>query len=93
MKYVVCSVYDKAVGAFMPPFYVRSRGEAIRSFMDACADPKHQFVRNSGDYTLFQISVFDDASGAYEWANEPQRVMSALEAVTAVQSTDPAVRS
>lgn len=47
------SVFDHAVNAYLPPFAVRSKGEAIRSFGDACADKSHQFNRHAKDYVLF----------------------------------------
>lgn len=76
------SVHDKAAEAFLPPFYVRSKGEAIRSFTAAVNDPKHQFHASKGDYTLYLNGQFDDRSGVFG-AVEPERVMSGLEVVVA----------
>lgn len=73
----VFAVRDKAVDAFMPPFYARSKGEAIRSFSAAVGDGKHQFHNNRGDYELYQIGEFDDNSGVL--TSECSRVISALE--------------
>lgn len=70
------TVYDKKVGAFMPPFQMRSRGEAIRSFMDAVNDEAHQFHKHAGDYELFQCGAFDDVEGVMSAKLEP--VISAL---------------
>lgn len=72
------AVLDKAVGAFLPPFAQRSKGEAIRSFTDAVNDEKHQFSRHQGDYVLYSIGQFDDATGMFV-AVEPERVIGALE--------------
>lgn len=72
------SVYDKAVGAFLPPVFVRSRGEMIRSFTDAVNSKEHQFNRHCSDYTLYFLGMFDDDSGMIESA-DPVRVVSALE--------------
>lgn len=72
------SVYDKAAGAFLPLFFCRSKGEAIRSFTSAVADEKHQFGMHKGDFTLFACGSFDDASGLMSPV-EPERVLSALE--------------
>lgn len=57
------SIYDKVTGAFMHPFYARSRGEAIRSFSDAANDEKSQLSRHVNDYSLYIVGEFDDASG------------------------------
>lgn len=74
------SVHDNAVGAFLPVFFARSKGEAIRSFTAAVAQKDHQFAASKGDYTLFFVGGFDDNSGGL-WQAEtgPERVLSALE--------------
>lgn len=74
----IFSVYDKAVQAFMPPFYARSKGEAIRSFSEACNDEKHNFNKHAADFSLMQLGEFEDKSGIFSTA-EPSRVVSALE--------------
>lgn len=78
MKLYVFSVLDNAVGAFLPPFYARSKGEAIRSFTEAANAAEHAFKKNSRDYVLFQLGVFDDVSGVFD-CGEPDRVLSAAE--------------
>lgn len=78
MKHLVFTVRDKAIGAFLQPFFTRSKGEAVRSFMEACNDPKHNFNRNSSDYTLFYLGDFDDVSGLFN-PQDPERVLAAFE--------------
>lgn len=46
MRYVVVAVYDKAVGAHARPAFVRSEGEAIRTFSD-------EVNRNAVDNPMF----------------------------------------
>lgn len=72
------SVHDKAAGAFLPMFFARTKGEAIRSFSLAVSDAKHQFAVTKGDYTLYLLGSFDDLSGMFSPV-EPERVLSALE--------------
>lgn len=72
------SVRDDAVGAFLPLFFARSKGEAIRSFTMAVSDEKHQFAASKGDYVLFKIGSFDDNSGAL-FGDGPERIMGAIE--------------
>lgn len=74
------SVHDKAVGAFLQPFYMRSRGEAIRSFMDAVNAENSQFARNAGDYELYQCGEWEDGTGIFS-SHPPERVISALECI------------
>lgn len=78
MQLFVFSVYDKAVSAFMPPFFARAKGEAIRMFTEACRDQGKPFGKNASDYTLYELGGFDDVSGVFV-TNDPQRVLSALE--------------
>lgn len=78
MKLLAYSVRDEAVQAFLPPFYVRHLGEAIRSFSDAALDAQHQFYKHRSHYVLYAVGSFDDASGLFQSA-EPVRVISALE--------------
>lgn len=62
-KLLLVAVMDTKVGAFTPPFCCKTRGEAIRSFTDACADDKIPFKAHPGDYVLYMIGEFDDGSG------------------------------
>lgn len=64
MKMVACAVRDAAVMAFTPPFFVRTKGEAIRSFVQACADDKLPFKANPKDYSVWLLFEWDDSNGA-----------------------------
>lgn len=83
MIMIAFAVHDKAVGAFLPVFFARSKGEAIRSFTQAATQQDHQFAKNAGDYTLYCVGEFDDSNGALVGI-DPQRMLTALE-VGAVQ--------
>lgn len=62
----VYSVLDKAVNAYLTPFYARSDAEAVRSFSDACMDVKHQFCMHPHDYALYRIGSYNDMAGEFE---------------------------
>lgn len=79
--YNVFSVYDAALSAYMQPFFLRSKGEAVRSFTDAIADPKMPFHAHPEDYTLFLIGAWDDVRGVMVSPVAPERIISALECV------------
>lgn len=57
------AVLDIKGGFFSPPMFVRSKGEAIRSFLDACADNNTTLSKHPTDYQLFLLGSFDDHSG------------------------------
>lgn len=63
MKLKCFSVHDAAAEAYLPPFYARSTGEAMRSFVEAANDEKGKFFAHAADYTLFEIGEFDDLTG------------------------------
>lgn len=92
MRLICFTVFDKAVHAFMTPFFARAKGEGIRMFMEACQDEKHQFFRHAADYTLFVIGEFEDGSGVFTALEDPERLVSALECGPEVV-TGSAVRS
>lgn len=78
MIYGVYSVFDAAVKAYLPPFCVRAKGEALRSFSTAVNDTTHQFSKYANDYTLYELGTFDDSSGSFTVV-PPVRVISAVE--------------
>ncbi|QCQ84811.1 nonstructural protein [Blackfly microvirus SF02] len=78
MRIQTYAVFDKAVSAFLQPFYARTRGEALRSFVQACNEEGSQFNRHAADYVMFFVGEFDDQSGMYH-PQEPERVIGALE--------------
>lgn len=86
MRIQVFAVRDLVVGAFLPPFFCRSHGEALRSFGDACNTADHQFAKHSSDFVLFHLGEFDDNSGIFA-AIEPARVVSGLEVLGPDQVT------
>lgn len=76
----VFSVHDKAVNAFLQPFYCRSKGEAIRSFTEAVNDKSKPFGKHALDYALVSLGEFDDVAGQLK-PSDPVRVVSALEVI------------
>lgn len=78
----VYSIHDKGVSSFAPPFYARARGEALRSFMQACNDERHTIHNYPLDYTLCYMGTFDDVSGLFTSPEHgPERVLAAVEAL------------
>jgi len=80
MMLQVFTVFDKAVGAYLQPFYSRAKGEAVRSFADACNDEKSNFRKYASDYVLMFLGEFDDQSGTFACV-DPVRIISAVECI------------
>lgn len=77
---ILYAVHDKAVEAFLAPFACRARGEAMRSFIDACSNPQHQFNKHAEDYVLYELGEFKEESGLLVPYSDPRRVMNGIEA-------------
>lgn len=75
----IYSIYDNAVGAYLPPFYMTANGEAIRGFTDVCNDETTQFNKNPQDFTLFELGEFDDLSCTFNLLDTPNSLGKANE--------------
>ena len=81
MKHKCFSIFDSAAEAYLPPFVLPTEGMAIRVFTDCCNSEKHQFGVNPGDYTLFELGVFDDATALFEALPAGMKLVNGLEVV------------
>lgn len=59
----VYAIHDSAVGAYLPPFFMTSNGEALRAFAQSANDSSSQFNASAKDFTLFEIGTYDDLTG------------------------------
>jgi len=69
MKFGIFAIYDTKAAAHLPPFFLPTRGLAIRAFTDCVNDSTHQFSKHPEDYTLFLVGNFDDVSGEIDMPN------------------------
>lgn len=80
MKYKMFSLYDSAVKAFATPIFLRSRGEAIRSFQAAVnGDGDSNIAKWPDQYTLFETGTYDDESGVVEMLAAHESLGTALQ--------------
>lgn len=78
-----CAVLDKKVNAYMNPQFFRTKGEAIRSWMDAVMSEAAPFRRHAEDYVFCYLGKYDDASGRFENTGVvPEILMTAMDALT-----------
>jgi len=77
------AVLDKAVMAYMTPFFCRAKGEAIRTFSDAVNDKQSPFFRHPSDFELFYVGGFDPANGHCVVVSS-ERLVTALDVVQSV---------
>lgn len=57
------TIHDSKAEAFITPFFAINQGVAMRMFQTAAMDENHDFHKHAGDFTLFEIAVFDEKSG------------------------------
>lgn len=88
-KLPVCSVYDNAVKAFSRPMFVRAKGEAMRSFIDECGNPKSELAKHPSDYSLYLLGTFDEESGVFENSSPAELLLNAREFAPEVSVVSP----
>lgn len=81
MRYIY-AVKDSATDSFGMPFFLHSRGEAMRHFTDAVrADPQRsEIAKHPDDYTLHEIGLYDEKDGSLA-PSKPEQVMRGKDAV------------
>ena len=79
MRLKCYTVYDGKVAAYLPPFYCRADGEAIRMFAESVMSEGHQFAKHPEDFTLFYIGEYDDETAKVECVITPVSLGTALE--------------
>lgn len=68
------ALYDSKVEAYLQPFFLKSKGEAIRALTRHVNDPNHDFSKYPGDFTLFELGSWDDANAKFILHDAPQSV-------------------
>lgn len=67
----VFCIYDAKVGSYGKPFFLRSKGEAIRAFTEAAHDSKTQISAYPSDFTLFELGDYDDCKAHFTFYTAP----------------------
>lgn len=67
----VFTIYDSKSEAYLPPFMMKTPGEAERALKACVNDPEHNFCKYSADFTLFEIGTWDDSTAKYSLLNTP----------------------
>ncbi len=80
------AIWDAAAEAYLPPMFMTTKGQAIRSFADAVNEEGHQFARHADDYTLFHVGQFNQDTGMFT-PMEPDSMGNALTFVTRLEVT------
>lgn len=65
MKLQVCAIKDRALNAFMQPFFAQTTGAAIRAFQDGVNDGTTPMNKHPDDYDLWWLAEWDDQTGMF----------------------------
>lgn len=72
--YAVVSAKDRAMDAFMQPWFVPRIQMAVRSFADEVNRSDSPMFKHPDDYDLYCIGQWDDASGVFMPVSPPDLV-------------------
>lgn len=76
-KLTVFAVRDRALDAFMRPFFMPTEGMAIRSFQDEVnrKDENNPLAQHPEDYDLYTLGTFDEDRGHFtQGEGEPHQI-------------------
>jgi len=79
MIYQVCSVFDRAASAYGRPVFGVAVGAIVRGFTDEVnrQAEDNSMYQHPGDYELFHLGVFEDATARFELFDAPRLLVSA----------------
>lgn len=81
-KVCVCTVKDTKAEAYFTPIFVRSTGEAIRSFSDEANNKDQSMIgKHPEDYVLFYLGKYDETEGTFELEAAPKALARAIDLV------------
>lgn len=70
----VFGIYDSKVGAYLPPFMMKTIGEAERALSSHVNDLQHNFCKYAEDFTLFELGSWNDDTGKYDLHDTPRSI-------------------
>jgi len=65
-KKIIYSVLDKKVELYAQPFFMRTRGEAMRGWEAVSNDPANEISKYPHDFVLMELGYFDEETGTFE---------------------------
>lgn len=65
MKLHIFAVKDRALNAFMTPWFAQTVNQAIRMFQDEVNNPQGQMIKHPDDYDLYHLGSWNDDNGNF----------------------------
>lgn len=75
------AIRDEALGMFNRPYFVPTRGVAIRAFMDECnrEAEDNAMRKHPKDFSLFQVGSYEEETGQLVAIDVPVRLCQAVD--------------
>lgn len=82
MKYVVCVVRDSAADVFGVPYFVQSKGAAVRAFIDEINRPadNNTLFNHPEDFALFELGTYNDEDATFDCVSHGRQLITGKDA-------------
>lgn len=89
MHHEIFSIYDSKADAYISPFFLPTKAQALRAFGDCCHDENHQFGKHPEDYMLVHLGTFDDSAGIISVLEYKKAMCIGIELINKTDETIP----
>ncbi len=77
----IFDIFDSATGSYARPFFMLSKGEATRAFVDIINDDQSSIHKHPEDFTLFHLGSFDQETAEFKSLPAPSSMGKAIQYV------------
>lgn len=75
----ICTVRDDVSQVYGRPMFVRTVGEANRSFISECSNAESELSKHPSDYSLYELGQYDDETAVFTLLPAPRLVSKATD--------------
>lgn len=80
MVYHIFSIKDRAIDAFLRPFYAVHRNQAVRIFTDEINNNQSDMFKHNIDYDLYYLGTWDDQTAQTNQTTTPELIIRGQDA-------------
>lgn len=77
----VFSLFDSKANAYIQPFFMAQKGQALRALDSIVNNPQTEVNKYPADFALYKLGEFDDVSGQLVSLKVPEFIANAIEFV------------
>ncbi len=77
----IFDIFDSATGSYARPFFMVSKGEATRAFVDIINDKQSAIHKHPEDFTLFHLGSFNQETASFDPLPTPSSMGKAIQYV------------